>query len=83
MPKTLYISLDPEPGKTTTAILLEKKLRSEGHHVACLQMNKDKRMFIVTCLKGVTIIPFPSRQPRQEERLKNGCRRDMIPIFLS
>ncbi|MFA5254313.1 MAG: hypothetical protein WC367_06535 [Methanoregula sp.] len=32
----------PDQGKTTTAILLEKKLKSEGKRVACLQMNKDK-----------------------------------------
>lgn len=32
----------PEQGKTTTAILLEKKLKSEGKRVACLQMNKDR-----------------------------------------
>jgi hypothetical protein len=32
----------PDQGKTTTAIALEKKLRSEGKRVACLQNNKGK-----------------------------------------
>jgi len=32
----------PDQGKTTTAILLEKKLKSEGKRVACLQMDKGK-----------------------------------------
>ncbi len=43
MPKLYILASIPNQGKTTTAILLEKKLRSEGHHVACLQMNKDKK----------------------------------------
>lgn len=30
----------PDQGKTTTAILLEKKLKSDGKKVACLQINK-------------------------------------------
>jgi len=32
----------PDQGKTTTAILLEKTLKSEGKRVACLQQNKGK-----------------------------------------
>lgn len=33
----------PDQGKTTTAILLEKKLKSDGKKVACLQINKGPR----------------------------------------
>ena len=33
----------PDQGKTTTAILLERKLKSEGKRVACLQINKGLR----------------------------------------
>jgi hypothetical protein len=33
----------PDQGKTTTALLLEKKLRKDGKRVACLQMNKGVR----------------------------------------
>lgn len=37
----LYVfSSIPDQGKTTTAILLEKKLKREGKKVACLQTNK-------------------------------------------
>ncbi|OPY35499.1 MAG: hypothetical protein A4E35_02324 [Methanoregula sp. PtaU1.Bin051] len=32
----------PDQGKTTTVLLLEKKLREEGKRVACLQNNKGK-----------------------------------------
>jgi len=39
----LYILASiPDQGKTTTAILLENKLKSEGKCVACLQQNKGK-----------------------------------------
>lgn len=33
----------PDQGKTTTAILLEKKLKEKRNRVACLQMNKGKK----------------------------------------
>ena len=40
----LYILASiPDQGKTTTALLLEKKLRGEGKKVACLQTNKGPR----------------------------------------
>ncbi|MDO9323625.1 MAG: hypothetical protein Q7T80_01575 [Methanoregula sp.] len=41
--RDLYVLASiPDQGKTTTAIALEKKLRSEGKRVACLQLNKGK-----------------------------------------
>ena len=44
----LYIPASiPDQGKTVTSILLEKKLRSEGKRVACLQTaNKDPNVTI-------------------------------------
>lgn len=56
----------PDQGKTTTAILLEKKLKDEGKKVACLQMNKDKKDVYRYLSEGCYhyTIPFEATQTR-------------------
>jgi len=57
----------PNQGKTTTALLLEKKLKSEGKRVACLQMNKDNKDVYRYLSEGCYhyTIPFEASQTRE------------------
>jgi len=77
----------PDQGKTTTALLLEKKLREEGKRVACLQMNKDKldvcRYLSEGCFHYT--LPFEACQSREsfEKWLPKGHDAYILEISYS
>jgi len=77
----------PDQGKTTTAILLEKKLKSEGKHVACLQMNKDKKDVYRYLSEGCFhyTLPFEACQSREsfEKWLPTGYDSYILEISYS
>jgi len=67
MPKLYILASIPDQRKTTTAILLEKRLRCEGQRVACLQMNKGKKDVYRYLSEGCYhyTIPFEAAQSRE------------------
>ena len=68
----LYILASiPDQGKTTTALLLEKKLKSEGKRVACLQNNKGQYDVAAYLKEGAYHYSLPLEATKSKESFES------------